>query len=444
MTDVPRTRTATLFNWFKSVIAQTSFFLLWVGMSYATFAKIIEFFPNGGHTPIPTFLFGMTVVVLCGLPKVLMFCVAMFVRRNPNRRTRVRIIVARPLLPDATAAAARAPDPRPSSPQASTSIAVETAEALWQYEASQADKSRENFLIYAGAYGFLASMSLLLCASMALKYVVNDELPVAPWRVYEAIAVGTAVAVAFGKDFGRMLVRASTRDSSTQMLAWSSKRLLIIIVATVVFMTLALAGEMYAIDMVKRGFASVSLGAAVAILGERLAGAMSERAAKVLGVSVTKRTMDTLQFVEGLEDEDVLRLAEEGVDSAHALAFAATPRLFFGTPYPLQRICDWQNQALLQVKVGASRAQLFRERLMLAGAIETRRFALALYEGADDEQKKQVANLLGFGTSEMAKVALDFIVADEDIARLAVYRGACPCEDPAREDLKPREPMEEP
>jgi hypothetical protein len=225
-----------------------------------------------------------------------------------------------------------------------------------------------------------------------------------------------------------MLTRVSMRDSSVQMLAWSSRRLLLVIVATVVFVMIGFGGQLDQVALVKEGFAGILLGASVAVLGDRLTDIVSERAAKVLGVTIEKKTGDSLRDLVGVEEEDVLRLAEAGIDCVHALALASTPKLFFGTPYPLLRICDWQDQALLAVCAGSSRAQLFRDQLMVRGAIDAQLLAeRVLTQGkVSDEDRKQINTVLGFGSAAQADVAFRRLAADESVARLRVYRAAAP------------------
>ena len=111
------------------------------------------------------------------------------------------------------------------------------------------------------------------------------------------------------------------------MLAWATKRLLVTITGTILFSALAFAGELDQIDVFKRGFGSILLGAAVAVLGDRITLALNQRAAATLGIALPERSeRNALHQINGLEDEDALRLGEEGIDSVHALALCATPK----------------------------------------------------------------------------------------------------------------------
>jgi len=178
------------------------------------------------------------------------------------------------------------------------------------------------------------------------------------------------------------------------------------------------------------------LGAAIGLLGDRIFGEITERAAGVLGMHApaAQRPSD-LHEIDGLNEDDVVRLGEEGVDSLHALAFVPTARLFFNTVYSLQCICDWQDQALAIKYLGTARVQTFREKFMVRGAIDTRMIARQLlrWHGKDrsdgdysltsisDEERSELSKILGFGSVTQMELALLTIAEDEVIARLAVY-----------------------
>jgi hypothetical protein len=105
------------------------------------------------------------------------------------------------------------------------------------------------------------------------------------------------------------------------------------------------------------------IGLAAGLFGPRALEPLKERAAGVLGVKSTNdgRQQLSLSIINGLTEDVASRLAEEGIDSVHALAFTTTPRIFFSTPYSWERIADWQAQALLLEELGLARFARFKE-----------------------------------------------------------------------------------
>jgi hypothetical protein len=132
------------------------------------------------------------------------------------------------------------------------------------------------------------------------------------------------------------------------------------------------------------------IGVAVALIGERMLRVVTNRAASLLGLEgFATPTAGDLNAVDGLSDEDAARLAEERIDSVHALAFTPTARIFFNTVYGLPRICDWQDQALLIERVGRTNALLLREQFFIRGAISARRLALQKFGAEEMKQAEQ-------------------------------------------------------
>jgi len=323
---------------------------------------------------------------------------------------------------------------------------------MWSYEADLMRESVQRMARHAAIFGFLGSAILIACAVVLLRYARGeDEL-----RHLVALSVGASTTVSFTLNLGQVLFRSASNDSTARMMAWSARTLLIVSVATVFFGVAFLSGagegsggKGYLFQGYK---GALIVGVAVALLGERVLRVVKDRAATLLGVGspMVARTGD-LSLIDGLSDDDIARLAEEGIDSTHALAHCPTPRLFFNTPYSLQRLCDWQDQALLIVRVGRTNAQLLREQYMVRGAVaarqlareichrgtvETRRspdephdvIAAVPSEDGEDELAKlrALAKAMGFTGVNQAVLGMRALVDDEVIERLELFERAVP------------------
>jgi hypothetical protein len=181
----------------------------------------------------------------------------------------------------------------------------------------------------------------------------------------------------------------------------------------------------------------------VALIGEGVLSQITSRAAAAFNLQVAQRSSNgsaELLAIDGMTEQDILRLAEEGIDSIHALAMASTGALYFATPYTLQRLCDWQDAALLVAYVGQAKAQMCQEKLMVRGATDLQRKAEFLIaeatpspadEPASDNEKafEIIRSSLGFISLEHAREALHPIANDETIRRLRIYRRGSVLED---------------
>jgi hypothetical protein len=241
------------------------------------------------------------------------------------------------------------------------------------------------------------------------------------------LALGAAVMIAFVTDVGRMLVRAASQDASARMFAWSTKRLLLIVVGTVLLCCLVLLGKADA--AIPGGAMSwLLIGAGMAFLGDRAALAVGDRVAGVLGIPSQRRAGEVdLLRVDGITEEEATRLVEEGISTMHTLAFASTLTLFLSTPYTLQQICDWQDQCLLAVRLGPAKAALCREQLLWRGATDAQRSARdlltnPLFQGKQEE----IARILGLASGAQASVVLLQLAEDPIARRLDIYRRTSP------------------
>lgn len=378
-----------------------------VGATYGIGAKLSSF---------ERLLFAAGVALIPALPLLLTLCLSRMVTHSLDARVEY--------------GRSASFESRPSRRGADDTWIVRSARRLWNHEADQVAHASTRLREHAAFYGFTASVALSFVAILLVAPAFAQRLDdpgAGRYRIPIALAVGAAVTTTFVREMGRMLVRAANRDSSSPMFAWATKRLLLVISGTLLLCCLAFFTKDLE-TLIKGTPGWLILGAGMAVLGERAVDAVDNRAARLLGVAQRRpKDEDDLRRIDGLGEDDLLRLAEEGVDSVHTLAFQWTPKLFFSTPYALQRICDWQDQCLLLVRLGPSRARLFREQLGVRGAIDARHMIdemLALPEG--DEKAQDMMRLLAFPADAQGRAALQRIADDECIARLEVFRRAIP------------------
>jgi hypothetical protein len=272
--------------------------------------------------------------------------------------------------------------------------------------------------------------------------------------------MASAAFTSFCLSFGRITVRASIRDSSARMFAYALRAVITSVLAAILFCALlwhhnsggAVAGDAAQVlkDSVvlseqpfKGPTSFMMIGMLVALIGEGILSQLTARAASAMNLSLTPASdgLKQLSAIDGLTDQDMVRLGEEGIDSIHALAMSSTAYLYFSTPYTLQRICDWQDQALLITYVGLAKAQTCREKLMIRGAIDLQRkseFIVITSSTKDEAERAEHAPIfeiirssLGFISIEQARESLYPLANDETIRRLRIYQRGVVCEDPA-------------
>lgn len=377
----------------------------------------------------------LIALIVCSLPYILAFCAVNLYRWSAFSHYDIRLL-CRP----------RSPNPLlmdDSDWKALTERAVE----VWNYEARRFSENRRMASLHGLIFGLVSSLTLFICAMILARYLLADSDPAAAagtaaagtsQAVLIAVAVGTATAFAFANDLGRIIFRVALRDAGAEIFSFATKNSIMVVASALLFSTLLssglaqLASSNNPTPLGIPGF--IVIGATIAISGGRAVRFVSDRAASVLGMTALRaaETSDLTQ-IEGLAEEDINRLAEEGVDSLHALAFIPLPRLLLNTKYGMERLCDWQDQALLLIHVGQAKARLLREHLLVRGAIaaqdaaprffpETgRRVPPGARTGESEEQDNKLANLLGFASYADAKFALNEIARDEDVNRLRVY-----------------------
>jgi hypothetical protein len=242
----------------------------------------------------------------------------------------------------------------------------------WEYESMGKDRSLERALLYSHLLGWLVSIVLLICI------LVIDRTP-SNHLNFRSVAVGVASAtlVSFALEIGGILIRVANNDVSARMFAGAMRTIVTVIIAAA-FLP-ALLQRLNETSLMGSTTGQALLGVAVALMGRQALAIVTTRAGGILGVkTVTPENRADLRSIDGMNEEDIDRLSEEGVDSIHALAYIPTPRLFFSTTYRLQRICDWQDQALLIELAGQTLAQAFRNNLAIRGVIDAKVVSLQL------------------------------------------------------------------
>lgn len=329
--------------------------------------------------------------------------------------------------------------------------AAEIVRQLWSIEGRHAVQAQHRMMQHACLYGFATS------AIFSWGILTNNSAALACQTRMMAVASAAAAFTSFSLSFARLTVRASTHDTSARMFAYALRALIFSVISAVLFVALlwhhgttvtlaTVEGQQLAKDSAvlasqpfKGPTSYMMLGMVVALIGEGVLGQLTARAASAVNLNVAGRSTEgakQLGAIDGLSEQDILRLAEEGIDSIHALAMASTAALYFATPYTLQRLCDWQDQALLITYLGLAKAQTCREKLMVRGAIDLQRKAdflvhHAIKSGSADQDSEDaktfeiIRSSLGFISIEQARESLYPMAHDEVTRRLRIYhRGA--------------------
>jgi hypothetical protein len=87
-----------------------------------------------------------------------------------------------------------------------------------------------------------------------------------------------------------------------------------------------------------------------------------------------------LEEIQGIEQDDYMRLWEEGITDAQHLANTKIEDLVIRTAYPLERVVDWKDQAYLYIYVGEKFPEW--KRLHIRGALDV--LGLAPYYYGED------------------------------------------------------------
>jgi hypothetical protein len=330
--------------------------------------------------------------------------------------------------------------------------AAERIKQMWVIEARRALQAQHRMMQHACQFG--CGVSTVLCWAL----IISNSLSTSTQVRMLAIAAASAAITSFALSFGRITVRASIRDTSARMFAFALRAVVTSVLGVLLLCTLLWHnrpadtggradrdGEVLKEQPLKNPASFLMIGMVVALIGESVLHQLTARAAGVLNLSsgrVPSEGAASLTALEGMSEQDLIRLGEEGVDSLHALAMASTAYLYFSTPYTLQRLCDWQDQALLITNVGFAKAQACREKLMIRGAMDLQRKADFLVSARGESPQRQAENektfeiirsSLGFISVEQARESLFPVANDETIRRLRIYERGSVVEELPRE-----------
>ncbi len=258
-------------------------------------------------------------------------------------------------------------------------LIAEAVQKSWSYERDRYRRSVSRAQFYASAFGVIATL-FLTCSELLLRLRMNF-VPDWEGKVQAlALSIMAATGTAFLLSFAKVTVRLSSHDFSARAFSWSTRSLVLSVVAA--------AGLLLALqtDVV---WMALLLGILAGVAGEHAMNLLLEKAPKILSLRPTYRQEgpSPLLVIDGIMAEHVDRLEEEGVLSISDLALVPTARLFFNTPYGLQMICDWQDQALLLMRVGRDRARDLFNQMGIRGAIALHRTVHDLLRAAPDDTK---------------------------------------------------------
>lgn len=187
-----------------------------------------------------------------------------------------------------------------------------------------------------------------------------------PWSVLElsAFAVVAAVGLHSAMAFGRLFRRAARHDLTPLALAEALRGLLASVLLTVAIVSLMLRDISWLTPE-----HALLVGGLMSLLGPGLMDLIYQGTSILFGLySTSEDGLVDCTEVDGLDDVDRQRLQEIGVDSLHSLAYASVALLFLSSRYTYERICDWKDQALLEILVGKHLKRRLSEEMGIRGA----------------------------------------------------------------------------
>lgn len=385
-------------------------FLAWVALLVSTYASLDGIIGEGtlsllGLCTLKTV--PLLLAVLVALPNVMLIIVARMLLYRFSRR---QFSLAWQVDPD--------------DPLRIPADARARCDSTWQYESQRAQiRYQSGLLPQVAVFGLLASAMLAFCIlGIHLpphQLFPNTGGPTPVWHIWVAWSVLSTATTSFMLSIGRILVRIAGNDATTRTFADAARSYGLCVVSAGLLACLTVSST----DP-ESAQASIAMGIAVGLLGDRAFVAVSNRAAALLGTEV--ETVDPglgIRNIEGIGAEEAQRLQEENITSVHALAFSPAPRLFFNTSQHLQRICDWQDQALLIVTFGETRAKQMREHFQIRGATDAQRLASDL-DNLNAEVLQQLVVSLNMPSPTHLRQLFARLLHDRRVDDLRAYRSA--------------------
>jgi hypothetical protein len=316
-------------------------------------------------------------------------------------------------------------------------LVAEAVQKIWSYERDRYRRSVSRTEFYAFSLGSIATL-MLTCAVLLIHWPERLGIVAAAQRSQVATlaaSVFAATATSFLVDFVKVTVRLSSYDISARAFAWSMRSLVLVVIADV--------GLLVALTNLEDLPKALLIGIAAGVMGGQAINVFLEKANEILGIKrAVPKGPSPLLAIDGILPEHADRLEEEGISSLQDLAHAPTARLFFNTPYGLQTVCDWQDQALLLVHLGADRATgLFRQMGILGAAALRKLAADLLLAPASEAQPTRDAlrRALGFDKETPLEPMLLALRDDECMLRLELH-----CRSIAMEPAHFDDPVEQP
>lgn len=258
--------------------------------------------------------------------------------------------------------------------------AVHAIQITWNYERSRNEASGARSQLHAMVFGLTASLVLFFCAAIAAQGFSHPQSHFWAGQTVQTLilSVATASATVFAVQFARCLHRIATRDDTAAMFSWATRALLFVIIADLGFFALLhkASGTEGGLELVGAGLLGIFTG----VLGHDALRNMQQKVSDLLKLAPAPMPQDdTLSRLDGVTPDDRERLAEEGITTIADMAFAPTARLFFNTGYSLQRVSDWQDQSLLHIHVGTSKARELASKLGIRGATDLLELSRSLH-----------------------------------------------------------------
>ncbi|MGH9887165.1 MAG: hypothetical protein ACREBE_16685, partial [bacterium] len=320
-----------------------------------------------------------------------------------------------PRMPSATTASG----PHAASCRARWQEECDAIKTSWSYEKERISRLQCRLVLQGLLFGDLCTFALMCSALVAAAGGSHARI---------ACSVAAAAATGFLTNLGRLLLRISGGDITTRTVSWAIRSQILVIIAD--------AGLCMLLgDEAQNAERAVVIGLFVGATGSPAIQFMLEKASKLLNTgTVAAQRASPLLDIEGVTEEHVERLAEEGIVSIHDLAYVPTARLFFATTYSLPQICNWQDRALLQIGFGKAAADALRQKMCIRGAIDLMTLAhqLLFDEPTDTSVRGDLATALQVEPATLAMM-LPVMAHDENAMRIRSFTSSIVAakEDPA-------------